>query len=227
MSAQTIHTVNSLEAIRRLPPDVAVLKGEDLGDSEVLAITSLHSLRDLDLSGCENVTDSAVSELHRMSTLQKIDLSFCNQITDASVIALAGLPALRFLNLNWCYSVTDAGLSRLGQCKSLEWLSLWSCEAVTDGGVEALAALPNLRVLELPEFATVTDRALVTLSSKAKSLESLRLDHLSGVSGEGIRHLGALKGLRNLTIQSCPNVTAEAVAALQNVLPECQISFKG
>jgi len=226
MSAQTAYKANNLEAIRQLPPDVAVLKGEGLGDSEVLAIASLQSLRELDLSGCEDVTDSSVSGLRRVSTLQKIDLSFCNQITDASLITLAGLPALRFLNLNWCYGVTDAGLSGLGQCKSLESLSLWSCEEVTDGGVEALAVLPNLRVLELPEFSAITDRALLALSSKATSLESLRLDHLDGVSDEGLTSLGTLKGLRSLTVQSCPKVTAEAVAALRRALPECQISFK-
>jgi hypothetical protein len=115
MSAETAHIVNNLEAIRHLPPYVAVLKGDGLGDPEVLAIASLQSLRELDLSGCEEVTDTSVSELRRVSSLQKIDLSFCNQITDASLIALAGLPALRFLNLNWCYGVTDAGLSGLAR----------------------------------------------------------------------------------------------------------------
>lgn len=226
MNAGTAQTVRSLEAIRHLPPEAAVLKGDGVGDPEVIAIASLRSLRELDLSGCEEVTDSSVSELRRVSALEKLDLSFCNQIMDSSLMALAGLPALRFLNLNWCYGVTDSGLSALGQCKSLEAVSLWSCEEVTDAGVEALAGLPNLRILELPEFAAITDRTLMVLSAKTISLESLRLDHLSEISDEGLTRLNGLKRLRSLAVQSCAKVTADAVAALQKALPECQISFR-
>ena len=226
MSAEEIHTVNNLEAIRHLSPDVTVLKGDGLGDPEIMAIASLPQLRELDLSGCEEVTDGSVSELRRLFSLEKLDLSFCNQITDASLIVLAGLPALRFLNLNWCYGVTDAGLSALGQCQTLESLSLWSCEDVTDAGVEALASLPALRTLELPEFAAITDRALSVLSARASNLESLRLDHLHEISDEGVACLGELKRLRSVVVQSCPKVSADAVAALRKALPECQVSFK-
>ena len=226
MSAETAHIVNSLEAIRHLPPDVAVVKGDGLGDPEVIAIASLRSLRELDLSGCEEVTDRSVSDLRRVASLENVDLSLCNQITDSSLMALAGLPVLRSINLNWCYGVTDSGLSALRQCESLESVSLWSCEEITDVGVEALANLPKLRILELPEFAAITDRALAALSVSATTLESLRLDHLSNISDEGLTRLSGLKLLRTLTVQSCSNVTAEAVAALQQTLPECQISFK-
>lgn len=225
MSAATAPVVNNLEAIRNLQPDVAMLKGDGLGDPEVIAIASLRCLRELDLSGCEEVTDRSVLELSGVLPLQKLDLSFCNQITDASLMALARLPALRILNLNWCYGVTDAGLSALGRCESLESLSLWGCEEVTDAGIESLTVLPGLRVIELPEFATITDRTLLALSARSTNLESLRLDHLSEVSDEGLAHLGQLKRLRSLTVQSCPKVTAEGVAALQVILPECQISF--
>jgi len=227
MSAEAAHIVRSMEAIHNLPPDVAVLKADDLGDPEVIAIASFPRLRDLDLSGCEEVTDRSVAELRRVFSLKKLDLSFCNQITDSSLIALATLPALQFLNLNWCYGVTDSGLGALGQCKSLEFLSLWSCEQVTDLGVEALAGLPNLQALDLPEFAAITNRGLSALSSEATSLESLRLDHLKEISDEGILLLSRLERLRSLTVQSCPKVTADTVAMLQKALPECQISFKG
>jgi hypothetical protein len=84
MNAEAAQIVSSLEAIRRLPPDVVALKGDGLGDPEVIAIASLDSLRELDLSGCEEVTDASVTELRRLSSLHKLDLSFCNQITDAS-----------------------------------------------------------------------------------------------------------------------------------------------
>jgi len=226
MSAEAAHVVNSFEAIRHLPRNVAALKGDGLGDPEVIAIASFQSLKELDLAGCEDVTDRSVSELRRVSSLEKLDLSFCNQITDSSVNVLAELPVLRSLSLNFCYLVGDSGLRSLGECKSLESVSLLSCEKITDAGVEALASLPNLRILDLPEFAAISDYALATLSGNATKLESLRLDHLNEVSDQGLTRLGMLKRLRSLTVHSCPKITADAVALLQQSLPNCQISFK-
>jgi len=226
MGAQTAYVVRSIGDIRRLSPDAAVLRGYDLGDPEVVAISSFRSLSELDLSGCEKVTDRSVSELCQVSSLEKLDLSFCNQITNLSVRGLARLPALRSISLNFCYAVGDSALTALSECKSLESVSLLSCEEVTDAGVEALASLPNLRILDLPEFAAITDGALAVLSASAANLESLRLDHLGGISDEGISRLGRLRHLRNLMVQGCSKVTANAVAALQQALPDCHISFK-
>ena len=225
MSAETAYVVKDLEGIRQLPPDIAVLKGENLGDPEVIAIASLQSLRGLDLSGCDEITDCSVSELCRLSSLEKLDLGFCNQITDVSLGTLARLPVLRSLNLNWCYGLTDLGMGALRECESLESISLWSCEGITDRGVEALAGLPNLKNLELPEFAAITDNGLSALSANAAGLEALRLDHLTGISGKGLVGLGELTQLRSLRVHSCPNVTADAIARLQKALPGCQISF--
>ena len=226
MNIDIPHIVQGMEAIRKLPRDVSALKGNSLGDSEVIAITSFGFLKELDLSGCEGITDRSVSELIRLTSLEKLDLSFCNQITDSSIKALASLPVLGSLNLNWCYSVTDLGLGSLAECKSLESVSLWGCERITDVGVEALASLPKLKILELPEFARITDQTLLVLSAKARSLERLRLDHLEEISNKGLVHLSGLRSLRNLTILSCPGVTAEAVAVLQRDLPQCQICFE-
>lgn len=94
MSAETALTVSDLEDIRKLPSDAIALKGNSLGDAEVVEIASLRSLRELDLSGCEDLTDYSISALHRVSSLELLDLSFCNQITDSSLKALAALPVL-------------------------------------------------------------------------------------------------------------------------------------
>ena len=54
MSAGTRHT--SSTALKRFaiyPPNVVSLKGDGLGDPEVIAIGPLRSLKELDLSGCE------------------------------------------------------------------------------------------------------------------------------------------------------------------------------
>lgn len=225
MRTETLHSVNSVEGIRLLPSDVLRLKGNDLGDPEVLAIARLGSLKELSISGCDKVTDRSVAELGQLSSLEDLDLSFCNQITSTSLAALAKLPELRSITLNWCYGITDSGLIALGRCRSLQSISLWSCEEITDAAVEALGSLPNLKNLELPEFAVITDRALLALSAKAKKLESLRLDHLADISDQGVTRLKALEHLRSLTINGCAKITEKSVAVLQRTLPQLQINF--
>ncbi len=225
MGSEMKFAVSGLDDIRRLPDRVEVLRGSGLRDREVAVIASVRSLRELDLSGCEEVTDASVTELARSSRIESLDLSFCNQITDASLRALAGLPSLRSLNLNWCYSVTDCGLGALAQCRTLERLSLWGCEEITDAGIEAIATLPALRSLDLPEFAAITDRSLSALTRNASALESLRLDHLDEISGRGLVGLGRLRRLRTLILHACRGVRADDVAALQRTLPECRVDF--
>jgi hypothetical protein len=44
MNAETARIVDSLEAIHSLPANVTALKGDGLGDVEVMAIASLRSL---------------------------------------------------------------------------------------------------------------------------------------------------------------------------------------
>ena len=225
MTNTTLTVVSSIEEIRNLPYDVVGVRGLDLNDPDVLRISELLLLEELDLSGCETLTDMAVVELHKLTRLHTLDLSFCNLITNRAVIALASLPVLRWLSLNWCYGITDAALAELALCASLEALSLWGCEEVTDAGVEALSRLPRLKQLELPEFAPITDTGLNTLSANASGLEILRLDHLANVSDAGIRVLGSLDRLTELTVGGCQQVTESGIAALQSALPRCQVIF--
>jgi hypothetical protein len=222
MSAQR---VTNIEEIRALPKGTSSVKGINLGDSEVLALRSLHSLKRLDLSGCDAVTDASVVELKALMELEELDLTLCMFISDASLEALTGLPKLRRLSLHGCYDITDQGLVALARSQSLEKLILWACEKLTDRGIESLAKLPTLRHLELPEFALISDVGLMALSDNAANLEMLRLDHLSAISDDGIRSLAQLKHLVRLLVQDCQQITASAIEALGMALPSCQIVF--
>ena len=114
MSGGIRNNVNSLEAIRNLPPDVNSVKGNSLGDPEVIAIASLRSLRELDLSGCDGITDHSVSQLRQVASLEELDLSFCNQITDASLTALGNRGrSRRLLELYSPWRNRSCGYSRL------------------------------------------------------------------------------------------------------------------
>jgi Leucine-rich repeat (LRR) protein len=216
-------TVSSLQDLRAIPEAVTALKGIGLGDDEAAFITELRSLKLLDLSGCEALTDASVTLLSSLRDLESLDLSLCNQITDRSLASLATLPKLRAINLNWCYSISDSGIESLSHCKTLEKVSLWSCEEITDVGVQALAQFPRLLELDLPEFAHITDRGILALSLSAAPIEYLRLDHLSEITDGGLVQLSKLRGLRQLKIWHCPNISMAAIEQLRIALPAIRI----
>jgi hypothetical protein len=88
-------------------------------------------------------------------------------------------------------SATDADLAVLCELRGLRLLALDGTR-LTDEGLRAVAGLPQ--VTELILFGgTFTDA--------------------------GLRHLGAMRGLRRLTLWHCPNVTAEGVARLRMARP--------
>ena len=217
--------IKNAEDVRRLPVGTTSVQGFDINDSAVLALSNIRSLRKLDLSGSEMLTDVSVRELRALTELEDLDLTLCMFISDASLEALAGLPKLRRLWLHGCYGITDRGVVALAESRSLEELVLWACEKLTDRGIVPLAKLPRLRRLELPQFASISDLSLVALSADAMSLETLRLDHLSAISDEGVRSLADLKRLVQLYVQDCRQVTEPSIAALRVALPSCNIVF--
>jgi hypothetical protein len=91
--------------------------------------------------------------------------------------------------------------------------------------VAALTDLPRLRALDLPEFANITNRALNDVAEKTK-LERLRLASLGLITDEGVLSLAKCRSLHYLSVEQCPRVTQDAIAALRADLPSCEVLYK-
>jgi len=91
-----------------------------------------------------------VRSLVECASLKEVDLSFCNQVGDKEVIALSELQHLQKLNLTQCRHVTDVGLSALSNCKELATLWLKYCSGIGDVGIQNVATgCRQLRNMEL------------------------------------------------------------------------------
>lgn len=94
-----------------------------------------------------------------------------------------------------------------------------SATKITDSSVALLAASKDLRLVRLAETA-VTDAAIDTLV-KLPSLESINL-YGTKVTDAGIAKLAELPELKHLYLWQTP-VTPEAIKALQQKLPGCEV----
>jgi CheY-like chemotaxis protein len=183
-----------------------------------------------------------ILEWPRLQAGQKLDL-LSTEISDSELKGLlANLHDLRFLSLAET-KVGDAGLVHLTAMKNLQELHLDYTE-ITDEGLQLLAALPSLKILDL-KGTRITDAGLAEVGrltglkglyltrtgitdSGLRHLQNLtNLETLilwdTAIGDTGLEHLKPLTGLREVILWST-RVTRQGAAALQAVLPDCDVS---
>ncbi|MCW8931395.1 MAG: response regulator [Gammaproteobacteria bacterium] len=184
----------------------------------------------------------AILEWPRLQTGQKLDL-LSTQISDQELgNLLSSLNDLRFLSLAET-RVGDAGLIHLKSLTKLQELHLDHTD-ITDEGLELLATLPHLEILDL-KGTRITDDGLITIGrlTQLKSLYLTRtgitdagLEHLlslnnletlilwdTAVGDTGLEHLKSLTQLKEIILWNT-HITQEGAQALQDYLPECDVS---
>jgi hypothetical protein len=155
-------------------------------------------IREIDLSGCDQITDEGLCHLRN---LQSLDLSRCTGITDAG---LSNLRNLKELFLTWCPQITDHGLCRLG---NLQYLNLSYCLGITDAG---LVSLRNLKEINLQGCDQITDEGL----RHCCHLDSLNLSFCEGLTDAGLSYL---QNLKEISLSGCVQITDEGLRHLGNL----------
>lgn len=104
-----------MESLQNLRCLVKLKLGKNADNGTMLYLRET-TVKNLDLSGCFQLTDDGL-ELLKGMPLTNLDLQGCCEISDAGLQFLTGMPLLA-LNLSGCYEVSrkgieDAGLSHL------------------------------------------------------------------------------------------------------------------
>jgi hypothetical protein len=84
------------------------------------------------------------------------------------------------------------------------------CRETTDDSTEHIAGLAKLRKY-FASYNRISDRTPEILSGM-RSLEEITFDSCAGLTNAGIATLARLPRLRELRVESMPNVTADVVA---------------
>lgn len=180
------------------------------------------SLRSISLDfGGDCVTDLSVGALARLHSLRQLSLSHCWQITENSLIHGIGAHAMLVsLNLSCCHdAVTDAAVVAIcSRNICLEDIDVSCCELLTDIAVAAVAELDALWTLRMHDCHLITDVGIRSLCDGRAPLRTLDISGNNHMTNESADLLAAFATLRALDMSSCPKLTAAALGALRRSL---------
>ena len=226
----------------------------DLSDTKVTDVTPLNALINL----CElnlRRTDADI-QLSSLASLRALDIMCCRKVSDDSFAKLStGSPRLAALNLSYC-GVSDIGLRHLAVGCPLASLDLSFCQDITDTGVvhlassgstlstlnldgtrltldedllgKLMAGCPRLTVLNLGNvnlpgnggWPRVTDTSVAKLVSGCAMLASLDLNGNQSITDAAVAAL-ALGGtqLTSVNLTGCKNISQAAIQRLATACP--------
>jgi len=177
------------------------------GDDGFVALSRSQSIEYIWGRRCYNLRRRGFMALANMPALGHLSVS-CKNVDDVGLSALPQFPALTEL---MPMDVPDEGYRHIGRCERLESLVLMYCRDTTDVATQHIAALPRLKKY-FASYNRITDRTPEILS-RVDSLEDVTFDSCAGLSNVGIAALARLPRLRELRVESMPNVTADIAAA--------------
>lgn len=182
---------DGLKQILLICPQITILNLgfiPEVGRDIMLTISGyLPKIEELNIEGSQMMDTNGVSALLHLKSLTVLNISHCTALYDFHVLSIvSNLPYLRNLNLDGISCVSDNTIKKIWQrCGSwLERLYLDGAD-MTDVGMEYLSHCSELKTFSLSFGENITD--------------------------EGICHITHWKGLEELRMRKCINVSAEAL----------------
>jgi hypothetical protein len=215
----------------------------DLTDEAIESLGSLQSLTTLELNLLSQ-TDNSLQIIGSLSKLEALEIS--GNFPESGLIELKRLPNLKSLTIK-SPRLTNAGIAHISEINTLGRL-LISSSQITDDSFQSLKQLTNLHELyfdasqitgkgcgELANCTQLTslsfyhtsfnDESCIDLS-KLTSLETLELTGSKNFSGQGLKHLSAMKQLRAIGL-AASEVKDGSIALLSQLpaLEEIDLSY--
>jgi uncharacterized protein YndB with AHSA1/START domain len=216
-------------------------------DAGLACLSGMTSLQSLSISGLEGFKGAGFAHIGKLESLDTLEISYCENLESPAADTFAASKSLRQVTLSNCAKLDDKLLAALTKCPQLSFISITEI-GVTDKGIASLSALAKLSTLYCTSLA-LTDEAAKSIGAMP-SISQLWLDYCQGISDAGIKHLVALKNLRelglrgsekltdtcldefkefpaltSLTLYGCKKITKEGVEKLRAAKPKLWVSF--
>jgi F-box/leucine-rich repeat protein 2/20 len=157
----------------------------------------------------DHLLDVAVSP-----QLESLCLTNNINLTDECIKIFVSLfPNLQLLNLCNCYQISEQVICHvLERCCKIRHLDLGGCSELKLLWLNF--EVPNLEVLNLAK-TKVDDETLYVISKSCRGLLQLSLQHCSGVTEKGVKHVVEnCTQLREINLRGCRYVDANFVASM-------------
>lgn len=200
----------------------------NLSEKSFATIQTLGSIENLSLKNCQHFSDVALAGIGNLENLSSLAVNGDGKISDRGVAELSGLTRLRSLLLTGRLNITDDGAATVARISSLRVLSMKGCGLLTAKGLNSLAKASLLYFDPPSQF--YSDENIESLTQAFPNLTILDISSGDGESlpltNEGLKKLGKMNNLRRVFLADCPNVTQGGIAALNELLPDCQVIQK-
>ena len=177
-------------------------------DAGLAFLPKLPKLAHLSLSGC-GISDAGLEHLAKLTTLTHLGLSN-NPIDGSGLRQIAGLQSLTTLEIG-SPALADEHIPTVASFGGLTTLDLSASKPLTCTSLAPLAGVKSLKRITLGRAAT--DPVVQSLGALVQ-VETLDLNH-APISDYALERMGAMKGLRDLELYGCPNLTDVGFAKLQ------------
>ena len=223
-------TDDSVRSIAQYCPDIEKLSlegWEDLADNSMTALVTLTSLKELNLSRCDDLTSAGVQSLLRsiganieVLVLSDEDVYGCCDFCDDALLRCIGecCPNLRDLvvKVNIIFPVLSASFEAIiRRCPLLNTVSLGSWILSSDVIMVQIAdCCPHLTALSL-QWGKYTDAGVAAVVSKCIKLRCLRLCEFSNLRNESLTSIAThCSNLQELGLSSNCNFTDRYMSML-------------
>ncbi|XP_078443531.1 F-box/LRR-repeat protein 14-like isoform X4 [Wolffia australiana] len=182
--------------------DLTVKNCKAIFEHDIMKLGSgLRRLRRLDLEIDSNYRDrnnrhgrNSVNSPSSCEAMEEIRLKNCELLDGEGLsLLLPSCGSLKKLAINKCFGLMDSHLIAMAlKSVSLKELELVCCHDFSDEGLRLVNALPCLETLTLRECSGITDNGLLSLIGPGP------------------------KKLLNLTVEDCPQISLQAIAAVRS-----------
>jgi Leucine Rich repeat len=176
-------------------------------------IAAVKSLEQLFLKFGQNSPEDALDGLAEHPALRILMLNNWSKLTDTGMSKIAKIPKLQLLGVSGCTKITSTGIAAL-KGLSLSSLDIGGCDRVGNEGAQAIAAMSGLQML-YAKASGITDDGIKHLGKLTK-LDTLDLSDNFGVTDACLADLKKLSALKNLNL-SGTELTDKAVDVLKEM----------
>ncbi len=220
VNEQTLKLVESIADLKRFSGG-----GEAFGDAELARLCKIPSLERIFLNG-PSVSDQGLAALATGAKLHHFGVHHSIKITGSGLTALKDDKNLTSLEFGGCIAFGDKGVEALAELTQLRELRVGHCRN-TRATFPAIAKLSNLEVLGItPNFDPHAYMAAdFSALSGLNNLRELAINDMVLPYENGLEHLKAFKGLKELKIQWC-SVKEDDLAKLKSEMPGLKVSVE-
>ncbi|ELP83680.1 F-box/leucine rich repeat protein, putative [Entamoeba invadens IP1] len=179
-------------------------------------VSSLKNLRVLDISNCGAI--KVLSPLDELKNLEILKMKNV-EVNKNTLDGLLQNPSQHLKQITVASDSFDDALVSLC-CTKIPSLKVLNLEHshITTKGLESLEIIPFIRFIDLSS-TEVKDEVFGQLS-KALCLESIVMKRCLNITGEGIKQLKTLYGLRVLNLNGCKQLTDSAIEEMKELTVE-------